>query len=52
MLTCPYNLKNDTVNGLVNELSKAIDLDENDKDIVNQKLADSSNLIFYFYLYS
>jgi len=52
MLTCPYNLKNDTVNGLVNELSKAIDLNEDDKDIVNQKLADSSNLIFYFYLYS
>ncbi len=52
MLTCPYNLKNDTVIGLVNELSKAIDLDEDDKDIVSQKLSDSSNIIFIFIYYS
>jgi hypothetical protein len=42
MLTCPYNLINDTVDGLVNELSKAINLDNDDKEIVTQKLSDSS----------
>ena len=42
MLTCPYNLINDTVDGLVNELSKAINLDKDDKEIVTQKLSDSS----------
>ena len=47
MLTCPYNLKNDTVEGLVNELTKAINLNSDDSDIVTSKLYDSiQNYIF------
>ena len=41
MLTCPYNLKNDTVEGLVNELTKAINLNSDDCNIVTSKLYDS-----------
>ena len=41
MLTCPYNLQNDTVEGLVNELTKAINLNSYDCDIVTSKLYDS-----------
>ena len=41
MLTCPYNLQNDTVEGLVNELTKAINLNSDDSDIVTSKLYDS-----------
>ena len=47
MLTCPYNLKNDTVEGLVNELTKAINLNSDDGDVVTSKLYDSiQNYIF------
>ena len=47
MLTCPYNLQNDTVEGLVNELTKAINLNSDDSDIVTSKLYDSiQNYIF------
>jgi len=41
MLTCPYNLQNDTVEGLVNKLTKAINLNSYDCDIVTSKLYDS-----------
>ena len=41
MLTCPYNLKIDTVVGLINELTKAINLDKDDITILTNKLNDS-----------
>ena len=41
MLTCPYNLKKDTVEGLVSELTKAINLNSDDCNIVTSKLYDS-----------
>jgi hypothetical protein len=33
MLTCLYNLKNDTIEGLVNELTIAIDLKEDESKV-------------------
>ena len=41
MLTCLYNLKNDTIEGLVNELTIAIDLKEDESKVVRNKLFDS-----------
>ena len=41
MLTCPYNLKIDTVVGLINELTKAINLDKDDIKILTKKLNES-----------
>ena len=41
MLTCPYNLKIDTVVGLINELTKAIKLDKDDIKILTNKLNES-----------
>ena len=38
MLTCPYNLKIDPVVGLINELTKAINLDQDDITILTNKL--------------
>ena len=40
-LTCPYNLKIDTVVGLINELTKAIKLDKDDIKILTNKLNES-----------
>ena len=41
MLTCHYNLKNDTIEGLVNELTIAIDLKDDESKVVTNKLFDS-----------
>ena len=41
MLKCPYDLEKDTVDGLVNELQKAIDLNEEESKIVKVKLSES-----------
>lgn len=41
MLKCPYDLEKDTVDGLVNELQKAIDLNEEESKIVKVKLNES-----------
>lgn len=48
LLKCPYNLEKDTVDGLVNELQKAIDLNEEETKIVKTKLSDSSKYLLYY----
>ena len=40
-MKCPYDLEKDTVDGLVNELQKAIDLNEEESKIVKVKLNES-----------
>lgn len=51
-MKCSYNLDNDTVDGLASELQKAIDLNEEECQIVKQKLNESRKYysIILFYL--
>jgi enoyl-[acyl-carrier-protein] reductase (NADH) len=49
MLTCPYNLGTDTVEGLVTELSSAINLTHDESEIVKVKLSEFSKNIFIYY---
>lgn len=43
MLTCSYNLEIDTVEGLINELSKVINLNYKENEIIKKKLNESIN---------
>lgn len=50
MLTCPYNLGTDTVEGLVTELSSAINLTHDESEIVKVKLSEFSKNIYLFFI--
>jgi hypothetical protein len=51
MLTCPYNLGTDTVEGLVAELSGAINLTQDESEIVKVKLSEfRKNFYKFFYI--